>query len=248
MSQGVRELRLKRLPIFENVDESVLEALEHDLKERLYPSQEVVYRTGAPADGLYAVVKGGVQVRTERPGQPVDRFLDLGAGDVFGEAEALDAVPREHTARTMKAAHLLFLPAAPLRAAIALYPFVGTLLRTLSIRRKTTQARARVAPSTRREPRIWVDREVVLRLDDSLPVAVRLEDLSANGACFAAVPPTWHAGKRLSFILGTSDRPNLLQVSGHVRWQELGSVGVIFENAGPHLRQKVEQALQVLVP
>jgi len=248
MPQAVHELRLKRLPIFENVDENVLEVLEHDVQERLYPSQEVVYRTGAPADGLYAVVKGGVQVRTEQPGQPVDRFLDLGTGDVFGEAEALDGVLREHTARTMKAAHLLFLPAERLRATIALHPFVGTLLRTLSIRRKTTQARARVSPSTRREPRIWVDRDVVLNLDDSLPVAVRLEDLSANGACFAAVPPTWHAGKRLSFTLGTQERPNLLQVSGHVRWQDLGSVGVIFENGGPQLRQKVEKALQVLVP
>ena len=138
--------------------------------------------------------------------------------------------------------------AAPVRAAVARYPFIGTLLRTLTIRRRTMQTRTRVAPSTRREPRIWVDREVVLRLDGSLPIAVRLEDLSTNGACFTAVPRSWQTGQHLSFTLGTKEWPNLLQVSGHVRWQELGSVGVVFENAGPQLRQKVEQALRALVP
>lgn len=248
MPRGVSELRLKRLSLFKNVDEKVLSSLERHVQERLYPSNEVVYRTGAPSDGLYAVVKGGVLVRTELPGQPVDRFLDLGAGEVFGEAEAVEEAPREHTARTMKAAHLLWIPEAPLREALILHPFLGTLLRTLAVRRKTVRTRVRVAPSTRREPRIWVDRDVVLKLDDEKPVSVRLADLSLRGACLAAAPRSWHTGQRVSFVLGTPEHPDLLRVRGLVRWQELGSVGVIFENSGPQLRQKVEQALHVLVP
>jgi hypothetical protein len=111
-----------------------------------------------------------------------------------------------------------------------------------------SQTRARLTPSTRREPRIWVDRDVVLTLGGAMQVAVRLEDLSFNGACFAAAPPHWQTGQQLSFSLGTPDRPDLLRVSGQVRWQELGMVGMLFENGGPGLRQKVEEALRVLVP
>lgn len=247
MAERRGELRLQRVSIFANVDAAVLAALEPRVKERLYPSNEVVYRTGAAADGLYAVLKGGVVVRTERPGVPVDRFLDLGPGDVFGEAEALDSAPREHTARTMKAAQILFVPASPLRRLVARHPFLETLLRALATRRKMSRTRARLTPSTRREPRIWVDRDVVLTLGGATQVA-RLEDLSFNGACFAAAPPHWQPGQQLSFMLGTPDRPDLLRVSGQVRWQELGMVGVVFENGGPALQQKVEQALRALVP
>jgi CRP-like cAMP-binding protein len=248
MPEEALELRLKRLPLFEDVDESVLTALERHAQARFYPGNEVVYRTGAPADGLYAVVHGGVLVRTERAGQPVDRFLDVGPGDVFGEAEVVDEAPREFTARTMTASDLLWIPAAPLRQAIALHGFLGTLLRTLSIRRKTLRTRVRVAPSTRREPRIWIDRDVALKLADEKPVTVRLADLSLRGACLAAVPWSWSAGQRVRFVLGTAECPDLLPVSGQVCWQELGSVGVIFDNDGPHLRQKVERALRALVP
>jgi CRP-like cAMP-binding protein len=247
MAEARGELRLKKMSIFEKVDEKVLAELERHAKDRLYPSNEVVYRTGAWPDGLYAIQKGSVLVRTERPGVPVDRFLDLGPGDIFGEAEALEGVSREYTARTQKAALLLFIPAEPLCAVVARHAFVGTLLRTLTIRRKTFQTRARFVASTRREPRIWVDRDVILNVG-ALKVSVRLEDLSLNGACFASAPPHWQPGQQLSFTLGTPEKPNLLQVSGEVRWQELGSVGVIFDNGGPALRQKVEQALRVLVP
>jgi CRP-like cAMP-binding protein len=247
MPGGMPELRLKRLALFKKVDEKVLATLERHIQERLYPSNEVVYRTGSPCDGLYAVLKGGVLVRTERPGQPVDRFLDLGPGEVFGELEAVEEAPREHTARTVRVAHLLWIPAPPLRDTLAVHPFLGTILRTLAVRRKTVQTRVRVAASTRREPRIWVDRDVVLKLEHEKPVAVRLADLSFRGACLAAVPPSWRTGQRISFVLGTEEHPDLLQVRGLVRWHEPGTVGVIFENDGPHLRQKVERALRVLV-
>jgi CRP-like cAMP-binding protein len=248
MAEVLGGLRLQQISIFENVDAAVLGALEPHVKERSYRPSEVVYRTAAWADGLYAIVKGSILVRTEKPGFPVDRFLDLGPGDVFGEAEALEDAPREYTARSVKAAQLLFLPAEILRDVIACHPFVGTLLRTLTIRRRTAQTRARFTNSTRREPRIWVGRDVVLKLGGRMQVSVRLEDLSPNGACFASTPPHWQPGQALSFTLGTPERPDLLHVNGHVRWQELGSVGVVFENGGLAMRQKVEQALKVLVP
>ena len=240
-------LRIKLLPVFEQVDEDVLARLEQHVQERLYPSNEVVYRTGAPCDGLYGVVKGSVLVRTERPGQPVDRFLDLGPGDVFGEVETVEDAPREYTARVFKAAHLLWIPRPPLRQILAAHPFLGTLLRTLGARRKILQTRTRFTSATRREQRIWVDREVVMTLDGGARVPVRLEDLSYSGACLSAVPRFWQAGQRLSFTLGIQERPDLLRIQGVVCWHDIHSLGMSFENSGPQLRQKVDQALQVLV-
>jgi CRP-like cAMP-binding protein len=248
MPEEALELRLKRLPVFEEVDDSVLVALEPEARERFYPASEVVYRTGGRADGLYAVLEGSVVVRTERRGEPVDRFLDVGPSDVFGESEVVSDAPREHTARTLEPSQLLWLPAEPLRAAVRRHAFLGTLLTTLSIRRKSQRTRIRVAPSTRREPRIWIDRDVELKIAGGRPATVRLADLSYRGVCLAWVPWPWTAGQHVRFTLGTAELPDLLPVSGVVCWQELGAVGVVFERDGLHLRQKVERALRVLVP
>lgn len=248
MAEVQGECRLQRVSILENVDTAVLAALDPHMKERSFPAHSMVYRTGAWADGLYAVMEGGVLLRTERPGLPVDRFLDLGPGDLFGESEALAGAPREQSARTVKPAKILFLPVAPLREVVGRYPFLETLLRALTARRRMSQTRARFISATRREPRIWIDREVVLTIGGTTRMPAHLEDLSFSGACFTGAPPHWQPGQQVRFTLGTAERPDLLRVSGEIRWQELGSVGVVFENSGPDLRQKVEQALRVLVP
>jgi CRP-like cAMP-binding protein len=241
------ELRLRGLPVFEGVGEERLARLEAHLVERTCRANEVVYRNGDPCDGLYIVVQGGILLRTEVPGKPIDRVFDLGPGEVFGEEEAAGGTPRNLAARALGPTRLWHVPLAPLRELLRDHPFMETLLRAHGVRRRTSRLRARLAPSSRREPRIWIDRPVVVTVDGVERAAVRLEDLSPGGACFTATPETWIAGRRLTFALGLAGGPELLRAHGTVRWRHEGAVGIEIEPGGPAWKRKVEQALRALV-
>lgn len=238
---------LRGLTAFEGVDEPRLDRLAAHLRERICHPNEVVYRNGDLCDGLYVVAHGAILLRTEVPGQPIDRVFDLGAGEIFGEEE-LGGKPRALAARALGATTLWHLPLEPLRELLREHPFVETLLRALGVRRRTSRLRARLAPSSRREPRIWVDRPVMVTVDGGERVGVRLEDLSPGGACFSAVPESWTPGRQLVLALGIAGRPDLLQARGTVRWHENGSAGLEFDAGGPAWKRRVEQALRELVP
>lgn len=243
------EARLRRVSIFEGVEEARLLALEPHLDERTCRSNEAVYRVGDPWDGLYAVVRGAVVLRTERPGRPIEPGLKLVSGDVFGEAELFRRSARELTVRAVGATTVIRIPPVPLYELLAESPSADTLLRGLAVRRRMIHARSILTPtSTRKEPRIWVDQEVLLTLEDGTRIAARLEDLSRSGACLSAVPEAWRIGSPVAFALGIEDRPSLLQARGIVRWRDGNLAGISFEEHGSIHRRQVESALRTLVP
>jgi CRP-like cAMP-binding protein len=239
--------RLERLPLFAGVVEAEkLRRLEAAVEERKLHPNEIVYRTGDPCDGLYAILRGAVLFRAERVGQPVERVKELEAGEVFGEKEIFAGTPRELSIRAVGETALLRVPLEPLRLLLAEAPLLETVLRTLSIRRRSAQLRASLAPSSRREARIWVDRTVLVT-GGGERFHAHLEDLSPGGACLAGVPGSWRVGGRLSLTLGLDGQPDLLHASAEVRWRQRDSVGLAFDGAGASLRKAVEQALRVLV-
>lgn len=242
------EARLRQVPIFEGVDEARLLVLEPYLDERTCRSNEAVYRVGDPWNGLYAVVRGAVVLRTERPGRPIEPGLQLGRGDVFGEAELFRRSARELTVRAAGVTTVLRIPPGPLDDLLAESPSAETLLRGLAVRRRMVHARSILTPSTRKEPRIWVDQEVLLTLQDGTRIPARLEDLSRSGACLSAVPETWRAGSPVAFALGIAERPCLLQARGIVRWRDGNLAGVSFEGDGSIHRWQMDLALRILVP
>ena len=239
--------RLRRLPVFDEVPEARLLALEPWLEERVYRPNQTVYAAGEPCDGLYAILKGAVSLRAERPGQPVGQGLNRGAGELLGEAELLGRGRRELTARAAGVAVLLRVPLDPLVGLLADEPTFAMALRSLATRRRMLLAR-NLLSSTRKETRIWLDREVMLSLGNGRPVPARLEDLSGGGACFASAPESWQVGSKVSFSLVVEGRPNLLQARGVVRWRDGALVGIAFESTGPIHRQQVEEVLRVLAP
>ncbi|MBW8874731.1 MAG: cyclic nucleotide-binding domain-containing protein [Acidobacteria bacterium] len=89
------ESRLRGLPFFEGVETARLQRLEALTETLSRQPHAIVYRTGDACDGLYVVHRGAVLFRAERPGPPVERLRELGAGEIFGEKEALDGTPRE---------------------------------------------------------------------------------------------------------------------------------------------------------
>ena len=239
--------RLRRLPVFDEVPEARLLALEPRLEERAYRSNQTVYAAGEPCDGLYAVLKGGVILRAETPGQPVGQGLNLGGGELFGEGEVLQRSGRELTARALGGSMLLRVPLDPLVSLLVEEPAFNLMLRSLTARRRMLMARNLLA-STRKETRIWLDREVMLSLGNGMEVPARLEDLSGGGACFASAPESWQPGSKVSFALGVEGRPNLLQARALVRWRDEALVGIAFESTGPIHRQQVEEVVRTLAP
>lgn len=239
--------RLRRFALFDEVSEARLLALEPSLRERELRSNQTAFAVGDPCDGLYAVIGGAVNLRAERPGMPVGQGLSLGPGEVFGEAEVLGRGPRELAVRALVRTTLLHLPLDAVLGLLAEELAFGLALRGLTTRRRMVLARTLLA-ATRKEPRIWLDREVTLSLGHGQTVAARLEDLSGGGACFAAAPESWQVGAPVNFSLGIEGRPNLLQARGVVRWRDEALVGISFESTGVIHRQQVEEVLRALAP
>lgn len=243
---------LDGLSVFAGVSPERLARLAALSEEKNASPNQVVFRRGERCDGLWAISAGGVLMRTETPGKPIERMFDLGPGEVFGEAEVLEALegaPRRLTARALHATTLVRIPLAPLRELMREQPSVDTSLRTLAIRRQSARVRAMLAPSSRREPRIWVDKDVLVTLSPrNESHRVRLLDLSNGGACFLRAPMDWKKGQELSLSLGPLEHPAMLQVRGTVQWRQESAVGIAFVDGGPALRKKIEQTLRELVP
>lgn len=238
---------VENLPVFAGVSKDRLHLLASRAELETYHANQVIYRTGEPCDGLYVVSDGGVLLRNETPGEPVDRVLDVAAGEVFGESEVMDGGARRFTARAFGPATVARIPLEPLQELLRENPMTETLVRMLAVRRQTSRARARLAPSNRKEPRIWVDRDVVIKTDRGESHRVRLIDLSNGGACIGQPPAIWKVGDPVVFSLGLPGRADLLSVRGIVRWRASSTVGISFESVGTGHRRRIESVLQTLV-
>ncbi|HEV3460387.1 MAG TPA: cyclic nucleotide-binding domain-containing protein [Thermoanaerobaculia bacterium] len=240
---------LRQVAIFEGIDERRLAELEAGGEERSLDAHQVVFQRDDLCDGLYLVKTGGVVIRNQVVGQPIERVRDIGPGDLFGEVEVLDGSRRQFQARTLGSTTLLRLPRDSFLTFLSRHPLVETRLRTLSIYRRTERLHSLLAPSTRRDPRIRLDREVELQPAGGRPVTARIEDLSHGGACLSAVPESWRPGDTVSFALAVPGHPDLLQLEAKVRWRMSGVVGLVFEppsSPRKHARQ-IERALRVLL-
>jgi CRP-like cAMP-binding protein len=242
------ESHLKRVRLFEGLPDEWLAELEASVEEKRFEPNTIVFRKDEECDGLYVVSRGGVVVRNEVIGQPIERVRALGPGEVFGEVEALDGSPRQFSARTLGATVVFRIPEESLLQILKRHPEIEVNLRAPMPRRRTARMHALMAPASRMEPRIWVDQEVLLTLEDGEQLGLHLENLSSGGACFSPAPESWRVRDALRFIMGTEDKPELLRVSGAVRWRLGECVGVSFDGAGPAMRRRVQEVLRELLP
>jgi CRP-like cAMP-binding protein len=238
------ESSLKRLSVFQDVDDERLARLESCLEEKRFGPNEAIFLRDDPCDGLYIVIHGGVVIRSEVPGRPVERLRDVVPGEMFGEMEAIESGCRLLSARTISDTVVRRVPQERLQELLN-DPPLEALLRSLVVRRRGSSRRR--APSTRCEPRIWVDRDVEVILEEQGDrLRLRLENLSWGGACFGAAPESWRVAHSLRFALGTGERPSLLRASGFVRWRQGSCAGIAFDGVGPAHRRRVAQALREL--
>ncbi|HVR97429.1 MAG TPA: cyclic nucleotide-binding domain-containing protein [Thermoanaerobaculia bacterium] len=242
------ELSLKEVSVFEGVDEERLRELEGRLETKSFDANDLIFRKDDRCDGVYVVARGGVTIRNEVAGEPVERVRELGRGDLFGEIEVLEGARRHFSARTVEPTTLYKIPQESLLDFLRSHPPVEARLRSLAIHRRTSRLRTLLSPQTRRkEPRIWIDRHVVLTLENGERIEAHLENLSAGGACLRGIPPDWCPVEAVRFSLGIEKRLDLLRADGVVRWRQGDTVGIAFDGIGTGQRRRVEQAIRDLV-
>ncbi len=100
---------LRNTRIFSKLDKNDLEFIAEASSFRSYAKGEIVFLSGSPSEELYLVQKGDVLISREAEGREVDiaRFIQ---GDMFGEMELLQNLPRNATAKSESDSVLLVFP------------------------------------------------------------------------------------------------------------------------------------------
>ncbi|MDC1416270.1 cyclic nucleotide-binding domain-containing protein [bacterium] len=86
---------LKHIPIFNNLYNEELKEVSKLVHERVYKTNEYIFKKMAPAEGMYAILKGKVKINDPDSGTI---FASLERNDFFGELALLDEEPRSASA------------------------------------------------------------------------------------------------------------------------------------------------------
>lgn len=121
--------RLRRAPLFSDVDAATLERLIDQVQLVSVPAGQGVFRQGDRADSLYVVAEGSL-VATTGPGDA--ELARYGEGAAFGEMGLVSNQPRAATIRALEDSQLLRLTRRAVNELMASSPtFAGALLRML---------------------------------------------------------------------------------------------------------------------
>jgi voltage-gated potassium channel len=115
-----------RVPLFAKLDASRIAGIAALLKPQIIPEQHVIFRRGDPADGMYFVLEGEVEVELE------PRPVRLGRGQFFGEIALLRDTTRTATVTTVGECQLLSLTSADFRRLVAEYPDIRERIAAVS--------------------------------------------------------------------------------------------------------------------
>ena len=136
---------LENIPIFENLSERELEKIARLTHERNYKKDEQIFKKLAPAEGMYVIINGAVEIYDP---ETKNSYADLVSGDFFGELALLDDEPRSASALAKQESRLIGFFRTDLLTLIERSPELGNrvllnLSRVLGERlRKTNQEMA----------------------------------------------------------------------------------------------------------
>lgn len=239
---------LRKIWLFENLDEASLETLAKRFREITLPEGRYLFRLGETSEAFYVLRTGTVAIVRDAVGKPVQLLARLKSGDFFGESGLLDALPRPASARTLEPCRLLEIGREPFLDFLDRQPLIKLQLRRAAIERHGSNVQATAADrAVRKEVRISVDREVVLGLPGGSEVVARLDNLSLGGAAIEGVPDDWRIQRKVSFTLGLPGQDPLLDLSAMVTWRRGRKVGLAFRDPSPDLRIAISRALQELL-
>jgi signal transduction histidine kinase len=126
-------ITLESIPLFRLLNRTELQALQMIALERQYASGHEIFCEGAPADGVYFVKSGLVEISANKGERRV--LSRLGPGEIFGEMAVIEHRPRSATASASGATEAYFLPRGELLTFIERSPALAfALLRQISHR------------------------------------------------------------------------------------------------------------------
>ena len=108
---------LNRTPIFQGLSREEFERLGADVLPRYYPQGSQLFREGDPAEAIYVVVKGEVEICSGRTGvcEVVEAGERIGGGGAFGADSLFTGSPHHATATAVRPTWGWCIPEASLR-------------------------------------------------------------------------------------------------------------------------------------
>ncbi|MCH7762442.1 MAG: cyclic nucleotide-binding domain-containing protein [Candidatus Marinimicrobia bacterium] len=91
--ESEKVLALKEVPVFASLSDKELDEIEKLTHERKYQSGEDVFKQFAPAEGMFIIISGSVEIYIENDGSK-NILAELSDRDFFGEIALLDDKPR----------------------------------------------------------------------------------------------------------------------------------------------------------
>jgi CRP-like cAMP-binding protein len=132
---------LRKIPIFEDLEEEDLARLEAALVRRRYPKGQVIFHKGDEGGSLYVLQQGRVKVIIPSPQGEEVILTILSAGEILGELSLIDGEPRSATVEALEETEALCLRREDfLRLLSIRFEAVLGVLKVLSRRLRDTDA------------------------------------------------------------------------------------------------------------
>ncbi len=125
---------LKRVSMFEDLDNRSLEALANAAIEQRYEKGQEIVRQGDVGVGAFIIRSGKVDVIQEKGGKET-KIATLGPGEVFGEMALLDEFPRSATVRASEPTTCLGLQRWHFRGILESHPQIALAMLPVLTRR-----------------------------------------------------------------------------------------------------------------
>lgn len=101
MNYGITVALLRRVPIFASMEAGALKLLAFSSTVLSFADGEVICNEGDPADGVYVIDEGTVEVSVERRGAQAAKVAVVGPHEVVGEIAVILNQPRTATVRAL---------------------------------------------------------------------------------------------------------------------------------------------------
>jgi len=119
-----------------------LRVVAEELVDEVYLAGERIFDIGEQGDHAYILEHGSVGISLDADPLTQDYVATLGPGDLFGEMNLFDNLPRSATAHVLHDSRILSLEKGKLRGLLLSYPELGLgLLRGLSLRLRAMNSR-----------------------------------------------------------------------------------------------------------
>jgi hypothetical protein len=128
---------MRNLDLLRDASRSTLYEIADSVTEIEVEGGSAIVSEGEPANDLYVLATGTVEVTTQGPDGPI-LLRELSAPDYFGEIGVLQSVPRTATVTASRACTLWRIPAAVFLAGVAEAGISGALSDTIAVRSAQT--------------------------------------------------------------------------------------------------------------